>query len=361
MKQFCCQTRILYGEGSLDQLKSRQCSRVLLICDPFFHNNGLDRKLLKDMPLEASQVFSDFTTDPDITQVAQAVAVAQSLQPDTVIALGGGSAIDLAKAVVWVLPQPAQLIAVPTTSGSGSEVTDFAVLTHNGVKYPLIDPKLRPHMAVLDPQLLRQLPQALVAASGFDVLAHALESWVATQSSPITDALAQEAFCTALKLLLPSSRGDLSARGPVHMASCMAGMAFSQSGLGLCHALSHSLGALLHLPHGTLNAILLPEVVRFNARQSAAKYSRLSRLAGLGGSVDSVALRNLISALTRLREQLQLPDSLRCAGISASLVNQILPQAAEAALADPCCRTNPVQVSRQDALNILRAVSGYGG
>ena len=147
------------------------------------------------------------------------------------------------------------MVAVPTTSGSGSEVTDFAILTHNGVKHPLVDPRLRPDVAILDEELLMGLPKSLIADGGFDVIAHAVEAFVARDAGTITDCFAREAFCTAYAALPASYAGRKEVRLKVHRAATMAGIAFTQAGLGLCHAMSHALGGMFHLPHGRLNAI----------------------------------------------------------------------------------------------------------
>jgi alcohol dehydrogenase class IV len=173
--------------------------------------------------------------------------------------------MDCAKAMAYFSGTSVRLIAIPTTSGSGSEVTDFAILTHDGIKHPLVDERLRPDVAIIDRTLVKNLPPALIADGGFDVLTHALEAYTATNAGAVTDALARDAFQTTFRQLIHSFRGDQTARGQVHEAATMAGMAFTQAGLGLCHALAHSLGGVFHIPHGRLNAILLPAVIRYNS------------------------------------------------------------------------------------------------
>jgi alcohol dehydrogenase class IV len=252
-----------------------------------------------------------------------------------------------------------RLIAIPTTSGSGSEVTDFAILTHGGTKHPLVDDTLRPNVAILDGDLLTELPKSLIAAGGFDLISHAMEAVAAKNAGSISNALASDAFCTAWKLLGASYRGDVSARLPLHNAATMAGMAFSAAGLGLCHAISHSLGGEFHIPHGRLNAILLPAVVEHN-RAAREKYAALARRAGLSGVSETVAVRNLKNALCHLRQELQMPESLSAAGISPTFVWEKRSKIIDAVLKDPCCATNPQVVTADAVAKILEEVTGRG-
>ena len=268
--------------------------------------------------------------------------------------------MDTAKAMRYFAGERELFVAIPTTSGSGSEVTDFSVLSHDGVKHPLIDKRMRPDVAILAKELVEKLPSSLVAEGGFDVLSHALESFVATNTNAMTQALAGNAFLLAFDRLPASFRGDPIAREEIHLASCMAGLSFSQAGLGMCHALSHALGGSFHLPHGRLNAILLPQVVTENAVAAGKAYAKLASLSGLGSSADTVALRNLKNALIRLRKELQLPGNLREAGIPAQKVRQHRARIIEAALRDPCIKTNPEKADAAMLGRILDAVTGNG-
>ena len=208
-----------------------------------------------------------------VGEVVEVGSLVKDFKPDAVVALGGGSAMDCAKAMVYFSGLQVRFVAIATTSGSGSEVTDFSILTHDGVKHPLVDASLCPDVAILDESFLQKLPPALIADTGFDLLSHALEAYAAKDAGAITDALAKDAFCTGLSCLESSCRGDLSVRLDLHQASCMAGMAFSQAGLGLCHAIAHSLGGMFHVPHGRLNAILLPLVLEFNTSAASGSYA----------------------------------------------------------------------------------------
>ena len=267
--------------------------------------------------------------------------------------------MDCAKAMVYFSGLKVTFVAVPTTSGSGSEVTDFAILTHDGVKHPLVDDALLPDMAILDGDLLATLPKSLIADAGYDILAHALESYVAKNAGVITRALAAEAVAITCEKLPASFAGDTAVRQDIHLAATMAGMAFSQAGLGLCHAMAHALGGKFHIPHGRLNAILLPAVVEANAAANPL-YAQLARAAGLGGTAELTAVRNLKNTLTRLRKDLHLPATLAQGGIAPRQVREATDGLVTAILSDPCCATNPVTPDGAMVRKILQQVTGVG-
>jgi alcohol dehydrogenase class IV len=239
-------------------------------------------------------------------------------------------------------------------------VTDFAILTHDGIKHPLVDERLRPDVAIIDRTLVKNLPPALIADGGFDVLTHALEAYTASNAGAVTDALARDAIQTTFRQLIHSFRGDQTARGQVHEAATMAGMAFTQAGLGLCHALAHSLGGVFHIPHGRLNAILLPAVIRCNSPSAGEKYAALARAAGLEGRAVSVGVRNLRNAFIRLRRELALPGSLAEAGVSSAQLRKNLDRIIQAALEDPCCKTNPQPVTADMVRSVVQEAAGHG-
>lgn len=360
MKQFFCKTKIITGSGAVAALKELHIQRLFLVCDPFFHKNGTAKAVLDAAGSMESRIFSEIAPDPSVTLAAKGAAAVKEFQPDTVVALGGGSTMDAAKAMAYFSGIHPLLVAIPTTSGSGSEVTDFAILTHNGVKHPLVDDTLKPDIAILDSDLVAALPAGLVADGGFDLICHALEAYVATNSSQISDLLAAEAFRTAMAGLQHSFEGDKTARESLHTAATMAGIAFSQAGLGLCHAIAHSLGGEFHTPHGRLNAILLPAVIDRNAQGCAHRYAQLARLSGLSGGSDAMALRALKSALLRLRRSLMLPENLAQAGASPAAVQEKMDGLVQAALADPCCATNPVKPDDAMIRSIITEVTGRG-
>ncbi len=360
MERFSCKTKILSGMGAAAVLGELGCKRLLIVTDPFFEKNGTANRIAAASHAEQTRIYSGVLPDPTVELAAKGALAVKEFAPDTVAALGGGSAMDCAKAMAYFAGGKIRLVAIPTTSGSGSEVTDFAILTHNGVKHPLVDEALRPDVAILDGELLKELPAGLIADSGFDVLSHALEAYVALDAGAVTDALAQVSFCTALHHLGASFAGDLSVRLKLHNASAMAGLAFTQAGLGLCHGLSHALGGAFHIPHGRLNGILLPAVVSVNAQAAGKKYAALARAAGLPGSADTLAVRSLKNRLIELRRELRLPATLAEAGVSPSTVEKQTCALTQAALADPCCKTNPVPVTGTLVQALLREVSGRG-
>lgn len=360
MERFSCQTTILSDPGAISALGEMGVKRLFLVTDPFFQKNGTAQRIAQAANAQEFTIFDSITPDPSVSLAAEGTARLRQFEPDTVVALGGGSAMDCAKAMTFFSKINPRLVAIPTTSGSGSEVTDFAILTHDGCKYPLIDPRLRPDVAILDSDLLTQLPPGLVADTGFDVLTHALEACAAKNAGTLTDCLAREAFRTAYACLPASYAGHQSVRLKLHLAATMAGMAFNQAGLGLCHALSHTLGGMFHIPHGRLNAILLPSVISCNAHVASHQYAQLARAAGLSGSADAIAVRNLRGGLIRLRRDLDLPENLQQAGVSPAEVWHRTDEIVQAALADPCCQTNPMPVEDFLIRRILEEVTGRG-
>lgn len=347
MRYLSLNTRLCFGSGALQALKSLKARKTLLVTDKFFSQSGQAQEILTLCGGEG-RVFDEVLPDPDVTLVARGVRVLQEFDPDVLLALGGGSVIDCAKGILSLGKSSARFVAIPTTSGTGSEVTSFAILTHEGVKHPLVEERLCPELAILDDSLLAQLPKKLIADAGMDVLSHCLEAVAATNASPFTTALAAYAFRLCLSLLPRSFEGDLSVRGQMHQAATMAGIAFDSAGLGACHALSHSLGGAFHLAHGRLNGILLPHVMEFNLPSAKEAYTDLASLCGLSGP------RALIFALRRVRKQLDLPESLTQAGLERGKVLKQLEALSQAAALDPCVKTNPRPVSEAELAALVR-------
>lgn len=354
MQNFTLGTRLCFGENALDALKNLKAERVLIITDPFFAENGTAGRVAALCKGE-TRIFAEVQPDPPLDLVAKGIQTLNTFQPDALLALGGGSAIDCAKGIRSLGKSDAMLIAVPTTSGTGSEVTSFAILTHEGTKHPLVEDALRPALAILDPTLLDKLPAGLVADAGMDTLSHCLEAIAAKNASPFSDALARDAArCILADLpasysLAKSGKTDRALRSRLHNAATMAGIAFDNAGLGACHALSHALGGTFHLAHGKLNGILLPHILEFNLPAAGAAYGQLADLCGASGA------RGLIFAVRRLRQRLDLPQSLTRAGLERSAVLAKADSVCEAAANDPCARTNPCPVTKADFSALLRA------
>lgn len=347
MEQFSLKPAVFFGENALSVLEELAGQRVMIVTDPFLaRQSGLLERVTSRLAGCAVSLFDEVTPDPSLQLVARGVRALEDAAPQALVAFGGGSPMDCAKAMRHFSSLPRlPLWAIPTTAGTGSEVTAFAVLTDSGkgVKYPLVDDALLPDRAVLDASLLAGVPPAVTADTGMDVLSHAAESYVSTGASPFSDALAAYAFPLAWRALPAACRGDLMARQDMLLASCLAGMAFNAAGLGVCHGLAHSLGGRIHLPHGRINALLLPHVVRFNGEEPAAakKYGRLAALCGLSGTA-----RALASALARMRESLGLPARLE--------QPPDLPAVVQSALADRCTTSNPRPVSQADLEALLK-------
>ena len=363
MEQFAVKPVITFGTGALAALEELPGERVLVITDGFLAKSGLLDKVLAHLKGRTVEIFDQVVPDPPIDLVAKGARALADFKPRTVVAFGGGSPMDCAKAMLLFgkkLGAPGEITfaAVPTTAGTGSEVTSFAVLTDpvRGIKYPLVDDELLPDQAILDPALLAGVPPAVTADTGMDVLTHAAEAYVAKGASPYSDALAEKAFTLAWENLRPAweSQGESRARRQMLLASNLAGMAFNAAGLGLCHSLAHSLGGKFHVPHGRLNALIFPHVLRFNAagKEAAAKYGQLARLCGLAPNP-----RALAAGWNRLRSQLKLPDRLAACGVETRQLHAALDELTAAALGDLCAPTNPRSASAEDVKALLKELA----
>ncbi len=349
-------TKVHFGHNALSALEQFQGKTVLVVTDKTLAQSGFLLSLYTQLQNSHIHLFDQVTPDPSLQLVAQGVQKIHETGAEVLLAFGGGSSIDCAKGMMFYASHEAAerpvLVCIPTTAGTGSEVSPFAVLTdtRENIKYPLVDEALFPQHAILEPSFLEKLPPKLLADTGFDTLTHAVEAMVAKEHSACSDALAERAFSMAYHALPAAHKGDMGAKSEMLLASTLAGMAFSLAGLGLCHALSHSLGGLLHLPHGWLNAQCLPQVIRFNAQEQMASlaYARLARACGLSGSA-----RSLSSALLRLRGQL---DCGKHAELSWGDLAPKLPELTAHALVDPCMAGNPRPVRESDVRQILKEV-----
>lgn len=370
LDKFDLHTKIFIGSASFDKMLEQR-RRVFIVTDKFMHESGRVSYLTDKIKAEGAkwEIFSDVTPDPDIETVTAGVAKILEFQPDTVIALGGGSPIDAAKAIVYFAAKQIDLrdcpfVAVPTTSGTGSEVSKFAVITDRarGIKYPLIDDTLLPDYAVLDAELTCSVPPKVTADTGLDVLTHAIEAFVCTEANAFTDALAEKSVKLVDHYLLlaykePENR---EARQGMHNASCLAGAAFSNAGLGLCHSMAHAMGAQFHIPHGRANAILLPGVMSFNAgcettlTPVATRYAELASLIGMGATSMRQSALNLIHMVRRLQQRMGVPQCIKDAGVSAEDFEAALDAMADAALADRCTATNPKPCTKEDIIELYR-------
>lgn len=347
METLALGTRLIWGEDALDALEELKGQRVLVVSDRFWMENGTAEEIARRTGADKTALFGEVSGEPDLKLVARGVVALERSDAQVVVALGGGSAMDCAKALGWCAGRKVRLWCIPTTAGTGSEVTAFSVLTDSekGVKYPLVDQSLIPETAVLDKAFLAGVPREITAYTALDVLTHAVEAYVAKGADPFTDALAEYAAANAYRHMPAAVEGDLQARGELLMCSTLAGIAFNQAGLGVCHALAHVLGGRLHLPHGKINGVLLPKVIQANAQapQAAKKYARLAGLMGLSPSP-----RTLASGVARLGKRLGLPETLP-GPVDAGTV-------ARDASQDFCFSGNPIAFTEKQLEGIIREV-----
>lgn len=378
MDNFSIQTKIYFGDDVLDHLSELKCQRVMIVTDPFIVTNGLLDMIIH--PLETAniefKVFSDVVPDPPVTKIVLGVKELLNYKPEALIAVGGGSAIDSSKAIREFAKTTENypripLIAIPTTSGTGSEVTSFAVITdpEKHVKYPLISDSLLPDEAILDAELVRSVPAQVTADTGMDVFTHALEAFVSINENEFSSALAEKAIQIVGSYLLRTyyDGNDMEARKKMHSASCLAGLAFNSAGLGLNHGMAHALGATFHIPHGRANALLLPHIIQFNSNinehsksqrsypQVVERYSTIARNLGLNSYNEIMTVRSLANWVQFMLKELDMPLSISQIGtISKEDYFAAIPHMADEALADSCTKNNPRKVTRANVVELYK-------
>ena len=376
---------------ALDELKNVMGKkRAFIVTDSFLYKNGYTKPItdkLDEMGI-VHATFFDVAPDPTLACAKEGTAQLRAFAPDTIIALGGGSAMDAAK-IMWVMyehpevdfmdmamrfmdirkrvytfpkmGEKAYFIAIPTSAGTGSEVTPFAVITdeRNGIKYPLADYELLPNMAIIDTDFHMSAPRGLTAASGIDAVTHALEAYASIMATDYTDGLAIKALQTIFKYLpraYENGQNDVEAREKMANAATMAGMAFANAFLGVCHSMAHKLGAYHHIAHGVANALMIEEVLRFNASEAPAKmgtfpqydrphtlsrYAEIADALGLGGRDDREKLDNLIKAVHELKVRVGIKPTIRDYGVDEKVFLDQLDEMTEQAFDDQCTGANP--------------------
>lgn len=359
MERFSCKTNIFSGRGAAAGIGALGIRRLLLVTEPAFEKSGVAARVASAARAEAVEIFSKVTQLPTVDQAADAIALTRQFLPDTVAALGSG-AIDCAKAIVRFSGVRVRLVILPTVC-TGAELTDAATLTGGQARRTFADPRMQPEVAILDSELTHDLPPSQIAETGFCVLSHALEAYVATDAGAITDALARDAFATVFAALPASLTGKVALRQRIHTAAAMAGIASSQAGLGLCHAMAQALGGIFYASCGHLNGILLPAVIDCNAHRALDKYAQIARGAGLVGSTAAAAVQNLKAALIRLRRELGMPATLTQAGMEPRAVRHRTADIVKATLEDPGCLTNPMPVEDFMVRRILEEAIGRVG
>ena len=391
MQWFKVPEKIYFEAGSIQYLeKMPEISRAFIVTDPSMVELGYVDKILyylrKRKEYVHSEIFSDVESDPSFDTIHRGVKLMQEFKPDVVIALGGGSPIDAAKGMWLFYEHPeadpegmklkfmdirkrtykfpklgikSKMVAIPTTSGTGSEVTSFAVITdkNQNKKYPLADYELTPDVAIVDPDLVMSLPKTITADTGMDVLTHAIESYVSNMASDYTDGLAEKAVELVFKNIREAynNGSNKEAREKMHNASTIAGMAFTNAFLGINHSLAHKIGAEFHLPHGRINAILLPYVIRYNSQMPTKfvsfpkyeyfiadqKYADLSRRMNFPAYTNEEGVNSLIEEIKKLNNDLNIPKSFKEAGIDEQEFLAKVDILADRAFEDQCTTANP--------------------
>jgi len=406
MKWFKVPPKIYFEKGSLEYLRHIKGQRAVIVTDPTMVQLGFVHKVedyLHQAGME-TEIFSQVEPDPSTDTVYRGVEMMQRFQPDVIVAFGGGSPIDAAKGM-WLfyehpgtrfedlalrfvdirkravrfpeLGKKALFVAIPTTSGTGSEVTAFAVITDKatGIKYPLADYELTPDIAILDPELTYTVPRSVTADTGMDVLSHAVEAYVSVLASDYTDALALQAVKILFKYLpiAYEEPGNEKAREKMHNASTMAGMAFTNAFLGINHSLAHKIGGQYHVPHGRANAVLLPHVIRYNAATPSKftaypkyeypvadrKYQEIAQALGLPAATPQEGVDSLVTAIEELRAKLHMPATFKEAGVEEADYQRHLDSVALNAFDDQCTGANP-RYPLVDELKELALRAFYG-
>lgn len=371
MNRFTLPRDLYYGRGALEHLKTLHGTKAIIVLGGgSMKRFGFVDKVLAYLTEAGikTELFENVEPDPSVETVMKGAKAMQAFNPDWIIAMGGGSPIDAAKAM-WIfyeypettfedlitpfnfptLRTKAKFLAIPSTSGTATEVTAFSVITDyaKGIKYPLADFNITPDVAILDPDLAETMPAKLTAHTGMDSLTHAIEAYVSTLQSPFTDPLALKAIHMVFDELQASYNGDSNAREQMHYAQCLAGMAFSNALLGIVHSMAHKTGAAFrtgHIPHGCANAIYLPYVIQYNAKEDASRYAEIAKSIGLTGTDDELVTK-LCNKIIEYNKSLNIPLSLKEFGIEEDEFKEKVAEIAELAVGDACTGSNPRSIT----------------
>lgn len=383
MARFTLPRDIYHGKDSLEVLKSLEGKKAFIVIGggSMKRFGFLDKVLsyLKEANME-TKVFEGVEPDPSVETVMKGAKEMEEFNPDWIVSIGGGSPIDAAKAM-WIfyeypdftfekaivpfglpkLRRKAKFVAIPSTSGTATEVTAFSVITdYNAkIKYPLADFEITPDIAIVDPSLAETMPEKLVAHTGMDALTHAIEAYTASLRSNFTDPLALKAIEMVNMHLVNSYKGDMEARGEMHEAQCLAGMAFSNALLGIVHSMAHKVGAVFHIPHGCANAIFLPYVIKYNRKACEDRYANIARHIGLKGESERELTDALIDLINKFNKELNIPSSMKEYGIDENEFKANLKFIAHNAVLDPCTGSNPREIN-DETMEKLYTCAYYG-
>lgn len=395
MARFTLPRDIYHGKGCLETLKTLEGKRAMICVGggSMKRNGFLDKAVeyLKEAGMEV-QLYEGIEPDPSVETVMKGADAMLKFQPDWIIAMGGGSPIDAAKAM-WIkyeypdvtfedmckvfglpkLRKKAHFCAIPSTSGTATEVTAFSIITDysKGIKYPIADFEITPDVAIVDPDLAETMPKKLVAHTGMDAMTHAIEAYVSTAHCDYSDPLALHAIKMIEHDLIDSYNGDMAKRDSMHNAQCLAGMAFSNALLGIVHSMAHKTGAAFadygsHIIHGAANAMYLPKVIAYNAKnpEAADRYAEISDFMSLGGNSKEEKIQLLITYLRGMNDKLNIPHSINHYGadsypaeqgfVPENVFLERLPEIAKNAIADACTGSNPRQPSQEEMEKLLK-------
>jgi len=375
MNTFEIKTKVVFGDNALSSLSELSCENAVIFTDAFMVKSG-NADMIKSLMRGCKNIsiFSETIPDPPIELIVKALEFLLEKNTDIVVALGGGSSIDAAKSTILMFGKKTgrriPLIAVPTTSGTGSEVTKFAVITDReaGVKYPLVSDKLLPDMAVLSSELVKSVPPAITADTGFDVITHALEAYISTGANDFTDAFAEKALELCFEYLPRACKNgnDLEAREKMHTASCLAGMAFNDASLGVNHGIAHTLGAVFHIPHGRANAMMLYHVMKYNAElegtsfgkanAACSKMAKIARYVGLPSFSEKQGAQNLVNEIRKMSKELGIPQTLAQVGVTKPEYEKHKAHIIKSAVNDGCTATNSRKIDASSVETILKGI-----
>ena len=386
MARFTLPRDLYHGKGSLDELKNLKGKKAIVVVGggSMKRFGFLDKAVnnLKEAGMEV-RLFENVEPDPSVETVMKGAAAMREFEPDWIVSMGGGSPIDAAKAM-WAfyeypetsfedlitpfsfptLRQKARFCAIPSTSGTATEVTAFSVITdyQKGIKYPLADFNITPDVAIVDPDLAETMPKKLTAHTGMDAMTHAIEAYVSTLHCDYTDPLALHAIQMIHRDLKKSYDGDMEARDNMHNAQCLAGMAFSNALLGIVHSMAHKTGAAYsggHIVHGCANAMYLPKVIKYNAKnpEAAERYAQIAKFIGLEGQSNGELVDALIKELRAMNKSLDIPDGIK--DYEGGIIDEKeflekLPEVAKNAIGDACTGSNPRQPSQEEMEKLLK-------
>ena len=393
MTRFTLPRDLYHGKGSLEALKTLEGKKAIIcVGGGSMKRNGFLQKAedyLKEAGMEVT-LFEGIESDPSVDTVMKGAKVMEEYGPDWIVAIGGGSPIDAAKAM-WVkyeypditfeemckvfgmpkLRKKAHFCAVSSTSGTATEVTAFSVITdyEKGIKYPLADFEITPDVAIVDPELAETMPVKLVAHTGMDAMTHAIEAYVSTANCDYTDPLALHAIKMIHETLIKSYNGDMAARDSMHNAQCLAGMAFSNALLGIVHSMAHKTGAAFEgglIIHGAANAMYLPKVIKYNAKneEAAKRYAEIADFIHLGGNTTEEKIDKLIELLRKMNDELNIPHCIKHYGegglpaeegiVPEDEFLKKLPEIAANAILDACTGSNPRQPNQEEMEKLLK-------